>query len=145
MRRTLITLAAAAAGITGCGGSTSDEAAVRQTMTDWYQRLGAGEGDAACRLLTDGTRRTFERTAEELVGQASCDAVAGFFSLGLTEAEREAFGDVEIRRATVDGNRATVRDQDVVIPPGLLAEADRDDNPVVLRKIGGAWRIEDLG
>lgn len=145
MRRTLITLAVAAAGLTACGGGTTDEAAVRQTMGDWFQRLGAGEGAAACRLLTDEARRDFEATAEEMIGQASCDAVSGFFSLGLTDAERDAFGDVQIRRTTITGDRATVRDEDVVIPAGLLPQAERDDEPTLLRKVDGRWLIEDLG
>ena len=144
MRRTLITLAAAAS-LTACGGPTSDEAAVRQTMSDWFQRLGAGEGDAACRLLTDEARRDFEATAKEMVGRASCDAVSGFFSLGLTEAERDAFGDIEIRHVAVTGERATVRDKDVAIPAGLLTQAEGDDEPTVLREIEGRWLIEDLG
>lgn len=135
--------ALAVAGLSACGGTASDEERVRGVALAFMTEL--AEGDAnACERLSDDGRRQLESRAE-LLGLDGCEALVVAVRNEYSDADRAAIRQLRIRRVSVKGDRATVRDRDVTVPDELDGQLAIDDRPLILRKHGADWKIEDLG
>lgn len=139
-----ITTALALGALTACGGGpSSDEDRVRETTLAFMEQLAEGDHDACDRLSADGRRQLEGRG--RLFDLDSCEDVIDAVAAEYSEAERRAMGDLEIRKVTIRGDRASVRDQDVQAPAELEGQLAINDKPTVLRRERGDWKIEDLG
>lgn len=139
VRRTALALtltaatATAAVAVTACG-TPSEADRVRAVAHAWHGALIAGDGERACALLTGGAR--------DAAG-ADCRHKVGVTSRLLSPAERVALPRIRIQRVVFHGDQAFVFDGDVLLPAGI--EPDDNDRPTVFRRVGGEWKIEDLG
>ena len=135
-----LTLTVAAA----CGGrADSDQEGVRETTLTFHEQLARGDAGACKRLTADGRRQLDGRA--KLFGLDGCDELVEAVAAEYSAADRRAMGELRIRKVTIDGDRATVRDQDVVVPAELDGQLEINDAPTVLRRERGDWKIEDLG
>jgi hypothetical protein len=143
----LVVLASGAT--TACGGGAearesahgrraAAESAIRRVHHQWLKRIAAGDA-RACRLLTAKARADMV-TAES----GACFYAVARFAATITAEERAGFSKVRVRRIAVRGSRAVIADRDLATPPelaGLMAV----DGPMVLRRIGRRWLIDDVG
>jgi hypothetical protein len=74
----------------------------------------------------------------------SCDVIE-LASESMSDEERRATRGIRIRRVTVSGDRATIRNRDVSVPSGIATTGA--DGSTVLRKVDGAWtwKLEHMG
>jgi hypothetical protein len=139
-----LTTALALGALTACGGApASDEDRVRETTLAFMAQLVDGDHDA-CEMLTADGRRQLEGRGR-LFDLESCEDVVEAVATQYSDAARGAMKDLEIRAVTVRGDRATVRDQDILAPADLDGQLEINDRPTVLRRENGGWKIEDLG
>lgn len=141
-----ITLAAAAtlalAALPACGGSSNDtRAQIEDVLNAFTGAVAAGDTRTACAQLTPAARKLADEA--KLEDAAGCEAVLRKITSMLSEEEAEAFDELVVRRVHVDGDRAEVADEDVVLPAALTPELN--DRPAVFRRIDGRWLLEDLG
>jgi len=146
LRTTTLATAAtlAATALAACGGTPpSDEEAVRATTLGFLAELAEGDEHACERLTNDGRRQLDGRA--ELLGLDGCAGIVAAIAAEYSDADREAMRELRIRKITIAGDRATVRDHDFEIPAELDGQLAIDDRPTVLRRQGGVWKLEELG
>jgi hypothetical protein len=144
MRLTFLpAVALAAAGVlSGCTGQ-SDPDQVSDALRAWHR--GVGQADpGACAALTDRAMRRLVVQAE-LGPDATCGDILGRFVAQLTDEQRDALGELTIRRVRISGDRAEVHDADVTLPDVLRDREISNDRPTVLRRVDGRWKIDDMG
>ena len=139
-------LAALFAGtLTACGAdATSDADSVRATVHRFHGHIVDGDGQRACRMLTERGRREFVAVNSGPDRAGDCASIAIAVGDMLSDAEKWALPRIIIRRVEIDGDRATVRNEDVVLPPALDTPGRTDGRSVLVRD-GGQWMIEELG
>ena len=115
MRRLLAALAVLALG--GCGTS-ADDAAVRQVVTDYLAAFAAGDGAKACTLMLPEVQRSL----------GDCPAKLDEARHRLTNDQLRETQNLEVDAVTSAGENARAR-----LSPG--------DSKVALRKVDGRWRI----
>jgi hypothetical protein len=130
--------------VSACGGSSSEDptAAVEAAFNALGRDLAAGDGDAVCRGMGERAQ-TQLRSATAFDGPTSCEEAVEVAASMMPEDDKAAMDDFRFRRVRLEGNRAEVLDEDVVVPPNL--DRDRNEDPMVFRRVDGTWRIEDLG
>jgi hypothetical protein len=75
MTRRAATLAVAVlVALAGCGGRESDEAAARRVAADFHAALDAGDGAAACGLLTEQSAHEVEKSSSSPCAEGVLDA-----------------------------------------------------------------------
>jgi hypothetical protein len=123
----------AATGLTlavgGCGGASSDEQQVRETVTELGRALDRKDSKRACKLLTPRAEAQYTTLLGLFSGPSTCEDV-------LKDIERdddEQWSDREIDDATV-----TVRGSLATMKGGRGAE------PVGLREVDGGWRVDNI-
>lgn len=87
-------------------------------------------------------RRVHHAWLERLA--SACFYAVGRFAGSLTEEERAAFSRVRVRRVRVRGARAEIDDRDLVVPPELDGLSGVNGVPMVLRRVSGNWRIDEI-
>jgi hypothetical protein len=146
LRSTTLATAAtlALSALTACGGEPrSDEDKVRAQALDFMSELLHGDTDACDRLSKDGRRQVDSRAA--FLDLDGCEAFVKEVEAEYSDADRDAVRKVRIRRVTIEGDRATIRDRDIVVPAELEGQVTLDERPVVLRRQRGEWKLEDVG
>ena len=146
LRTTTLATAAALAvtSLAACGGGPiSEEDRVRDAALGFMVELTNGDTDACGRLTTDGRRQLDGRA--ELFGLDGCGAFVEAVAKEYSDADRKAMREMRIRRVSIRGDRAIVRDQDFAAPAALDGQLAVNDRPTVLRRTHGNWKIEDLG
>ena len=135
-----LSAALALAGVTATACGQDDPAeGVRKTMHRLLVAIADGDGKRACALVSDRAQRAFE---EGLFG--NCVATLTWASSSLPDPEKRMLRKAKVGAVNVEGDRATVRDQDIHVPPGY--EGVFDSDPAVLRRTAsGEWQIEDMG
>jgi hypothetical protein len=126
---------AAGALLAGCGGGgkVSDSEAVRAAVGDFSKALGAGEGKAACELLTSEARAEFVKRAASLAGTRDCAAAIGKIHDAAGAEVNTAFSAATVADVKVRGDTATAT---------LTASGHRA--PVSLAKQDGKWRLTSV-
>jgi hypothetical protein len=121
--RHLAAAAVAALLIAGCGGG-SDEDTVRDTVTDFFQAMGDGDGEHACALMTPPSRKQ--------LGGHDCAEILSASAKKLDESDRKAMRDADVgfTTVTIKGDRATVQD------------GPDDNEPIKLERVGGKWLVD---
>jgi hypothetical protein len=127
-----VALVVAGALLAGCGGGdrVSDSDAVRATVTGFSKALGAGEGDAACDLLTRQAQADLVKRAASLAGTRDCAAVIAKLHDSAGGDVNAAFSSAIVADVKVMDDTATAR----LIASGHPA-------PVSLAKEDGEWRL----
>jgi hypothetical protein len=148
LRYTLAATLAAALALSACATrerEIDEQKRVSAVVEGWYEALVTpGSGDAACATLTEAGRRRL--VAEMAIpGLFSCREVADRFARDLGDADRVAGNKIRVRLVSLSGSRALVHDEDVALPAALVGQSKVNGRPTVLQRVGGRWRIEDLG
>jgi hypothetical protein len=97
---------------------------VRDTVTNYFQAMGDGDGERLCALLTPPSR--------EEIGGGDCPSIIAASAKRLDESDRKALRDVDIDFTTVKiaGDKATVKG------------GEDDDDPIRLQRIDGKWLVD---
>ena len=140
----ITTAALALSAVAACGGRAgSDEDRVRETTLTFHEQLARGDADACEHLTADGRRQLDGRA--KLFDLDGCDELVQAVAAEYSAADRRAMSELRIRKVTIHGDRATVRDQDITVPAELDGQLEINDAPTVLRRERGDWKIENLG
>jgi hypothetical protein len=128
-RRSLIALLLAAVALfaAGCGGS-SDQDQAKSAVEDYLAAVTKGDGDKACSLITDQTKKNIER------GGRKCGETISALNKGPGRSVLQAFKDAKVENVKVKGDRATA---DIKVK--TLTQ------PTNLRKEGGKWKLDSTG
>lgn len=127
-------VAAAAVLLAGCGGGggqrVPDTDAASAAVLGFSKAFGAGNGAAACGLLTDAARTAFLKRVQTLVPTKDC-------AVALKKVHDEAGADVNqafqtatVSNVKVNGGSATV-----------TLTASGHSTPVGLAKQGSSWKL----
>jgi len=129
-------LAAALAGLAlgGCGGGdgkkVSDPDAVRAAVSGFAKAFGAGDGKAACDLMTAEARAAFVKRVQSLIATTDCaKAIATVHDEAGAEVNL-AFSDATVTNVRVTGSSATA----TLTASGHSATAK-------LAREGGSWKL----
>ena len=111
----------------------SDSDAVRAAVTGFSKALGAGNGDAACDLLTRQARADLVKRAASLAGTRDCASAIGKIHAAAGAEVNAAFSSALVADVKVMDDTATAR----LIASGHPA-------PVSLAKEDGKWRLQGV-
>jgi hypothetical protein len=127
--RSLIAVLVAAVALTaaGCGGG-SDKDKVKSTVEDYLAAVTKGDGNKACSLVTDQTKKNIER------GGRKCPETISALNKGPGRQVLQAFKDAKVENVKVTGDRATA---DIKVK-SLTQKTN-------LRKEGGNWKLDSTG
>lgn len=131
----------------GCTEGDSEEAKIESVLTTFLADAADGNGDEACEAMTGNAVRYVAAVGALAQDEVSCpDAVETLSGLFAAD-EKEALKSADVRRVSVDGDRATIAREDIVLEyqgeSRLFPRAPGAQ--VVLVKIDGAWKIDSLG
>jgi hypothetical protein len=125
------------AGLPGCGGS-SDEDDVKATMTDFLGALAKGDGQKACSLADASGRARLVQAAK---GQLTCERVIAAVSARLPAEVKSGLENAEVKKVTVNGNTATIKDSDITSSKGNVKSFLSGGTPTKLVKEDGKWKL----
>jgi hypothetical protein len=131
MRRPiLLAVITAAAVITACGDEQpSDESAIKTQVERYFAAVDAGNGEAACQVLTDQARQGFETLLE---GAVSPRCPANVEKLARVSVPN---GAVLVSTVNVTDGRATAH---------MKARRSRLETDLLLVKDGDSWKLSLL-
>ena len=132
-KRALIALACASCLLAGgCGDEKNESAsssAIAGQVKGYYAALQAGDGRAACRLLTRQAAKSFEAV---VTGRVSPDCETNIEMLSRLSGLR---GSPEVTGVQTMGNQATAH---------VAFEDPPLESDVLLTRVRGAWRLAQL-
>jgi len=132
--------AVAALGAGACAGSEED--AVKQTLLAYHRSLSAGDGRRACELLAVDYKRLAVEEARLIDPAVStCEELIAKVAASMDERERLLRPNARIHRVRIEGERATIAPQDIEWPRDLVGDDELSDDPVVLVRQQGAWKV----
>ena len=114
-------------GASACGGE-SDEDKAKGAVEDYLAAVTDGDGDKACGLVTEQTRKNIER------GGRSCPETISSLNKGPGKQILKAFENAKVEDVKVNGERATAN----IVVRGLK-------QPTQLRKEKGDWKLDSAG
>jgi hypothetical protein len=135
----LALLAVVPLAFTGCGNSTVDEPGT--AVTGFFAALARDESKKACELLTGEMIRSITSL---IGGSTTCEDAMHTLHGRLSEDEKQSFQHLKVKHVEVQGDRATINDEDVTTESGDDISGENDPTDIELRRIEGAWRISDL-
>ena len=143
----LAALLAVALVAAGCGDSESEEDRVKGTVTGFFDDVADGQGQAGCARLTGSAVQELSASAFLLQAPASCQEAVELASRQLGDEERKALKSAKVNRVTLEGDKATVADNDIVLDLEGQSSVFRnnDPKPMQLEKSGADWKISSLG
>ena len=132
-----LAVAAVAVALVGCGGggggsssSSSDENDVRASATNFVKAFGAGDGKAACALMTPEAQAAFVKQVGGPLHVNDCPAaVAAAHGEAAAELNLDFTG-ASVTKVQVSGDSATA-----------TVKAGARSLPAKLSKAGGAWKL----
>ena len=110
----------------GCGGSEEDKA--KSAVEDYLKAVTKGDGDKACSLITEQTKKNIER------GERKCGETVSALNKGPGRAVLKPYEDAKVENVKVNGDRATA---DIKV--------NDQTQKVNLRKEGGDWKLDSTG
>ena len=134
---------AVAFGAAGCGGP-GDEHAVKQTVQRFLGDIGRGDGNAACALVTPAGQAALAAqiaTLTHATHTVSCQLILTEIAKLLPPAAKKGLENVQVQKATVKGNTATVLSKDIRATKGNASAFLSGGAPTKLVKVGGAWKV----
>jgi phage protein D len=110
-----------------CGGGSEEDKA-KSTVEDYLAAVVKGDGDKACSLVTDQTKKNIER------GGRKCAETISALNKGPGRQVLKAFDDAKVENVKVTGDRATA---DIKVK-SLTQKTN-------LRKEDGKWKLDSTG
>lgn len=141
----LVAVAAAGAVTAGCGSGDGDavstartapaggEAAALAAVHEYVDAFVGGDGDSACELLTEESRREFVEAVEAAVGTSDCGEAFTAAARQFPAELREDFGEAPIEIIDIDEDSAEGRATFAGRTIGLQ-----------MRVEDGEWRVANL-
>jgi len=130
--------------LAACGARDQRELApIQATLDAWHTHLAHAHPREACAQLTRELRAG--TVSPQQFGHDCEGTVLLLMTSVLSAEQRRLLPEVRVRQAKIGGDRAVVRDEDLDIPPALDSTAYADGEPMVFRRSGGRWRIDELG
>jgi hypothetical protein len=137
------------AALAGCGSRPPDEATSRdlvaQTVLDWHRLQAAGDGGAACALVTEKQQDAIvklDRETMKSVGRPpreSCEEIVDGYA-GMPDGFRQLMLSTQVDSVAVDGDHATVTAHTQAAVGGVTRQTEPTEIP--LRWDDGRWRID---
>jgi hypothetical protein len=121
----VIVLAVLAAALGACGGESEEDKA-KSTVEDYLKAVTDGDGDSACKLVTDQTSKRIERG-----GRRTCAATISSLNTGSGKAVLEQFKKAKVDNVKVNGDTATA-----------TIKIANVSQPARLRKESGDWKLD---
>ena len=130
--RAALAVAAVAVALSGCGGSSSssDPSDVRDSVTNFVQTFGAGDGKGACALMTPQAQAAFVKRVGGPLNVKDC---AGAVAAAHGEAAAQLnldFAGASVTKVQVNGDSATA-----------TVTAGSRSLPANLSKADGSWKL----
>jgi hypothetical protein len=123
----------------GCGGSGGgDEQAVKTTVTQFMAALANGDGAKACSLATAQAQQRL--TAQGAQAGTSCPAIISAISKRLPPQIKQGLQTAKVKKASVNGDTATVADKDISSSAGNLGPF-LGGGSTTLKKENGTWKL----
>jgi hypothetical protein len=117
-----------ALGVAACAATQSEEDKAKMTVEEYLKAVTSGEGDTACEMVTEATKKNIER------GGRSCAETISSLNMGPGKSVLEAFKDADIENIKLNGDRGTA---DIKVK-GLTQKTN-------LRKEDGTWKLDTTG
>jgi len=129
---------------TACGGE-SDADDVRTVWLRAQVAVAKGDGHTACALMTKRAQHEVAMSDPLHWDAFDCPGVIALDAPDFTPAQLRAVRDLKVRRVSIDGNRATVRDQDIDFPQ-IFEDQVPERQPMVFRRgSDGSWKVDEVG
>lgn len=143
----VVVLAVAMLAGSGCTGRDSEEAKVESVVTTFLDDTADGNGDEACEVLTGNAVRYVATVGALAQTEASCPDAVETLSGMFASDEKEALKSADVKRVSVENDRATIAREDVVLEyqgeSRLFPRAPGAQ--IVLVKTDDGWKIDSLG
>ena len=107
-------------------------------MTEFMAAIGNGDGRKACGLADESGRQRLVRAAR---GKLSCEAIVAAIATRLPPDVKAGLQNAEVKKVTIDGDTASIRDADIRSTKGKLSGFLNSDTPTKLVKQGGEWTV----
>ena len=138
-----VVVAVALVALPGCGSSSSSDADdAKAAMKDFLAALAKGDGKKACSLADEAGRKRLVAAGR---GRATCEDVIKLIATRLPPNVKEGLENAEIKKVTVKGNTATIKDSDIKSSKGDASAFLRGGRPTKLVKEGGSWKLSGTG
>jgi len=124
--------------VLGCGGGGGDEQAVKNTVTQFMSALARGDGATACSLTTAQAQQRLTTQGSQAGG--SCAAIIGAIAKRLPPQIKQGLESAKVKKATVNGDTATVSDSDISSSAGNLGPF-LGGGSTTLKKESGTWKL----
>lgn len=133
-------------GIAACGGggAGADEQGVKQSMQRFLGAVGAGNGAAACQLVTPAGQQALAQQIATLTHssrQASCEVIITQISKLLPADIKTGLQNARVQKVTIKRGTATVRGTDIKASKGNLSTFVNAQQPTKLQKVGTVWKV----
>ncbi len=125
---TVALVASLALGGASCARFQSDEDKAKKSVEDYLKAVTDGNGDGACALVTESTKKNLER------GGRSCAETISSLNSGPGKSVLEAFKDAKVENVTLNGERGTA---DIKVK-----DLTQKTN---LRREDGKWKLDATG
>lgn len=126
----------------GCGSSNSDADAAKDTMKSFLAALATGDGKKACSLADAAGRQRLVAAGR---GRATCEDVIKLIASRLPPKVKEGLENADVKKVTVKGNTATIKDSDIKSSKGDASAFLTGGRPTKLVKEGGKWKLSGTG
>ncbi|MDQ6836270.1 MAG: hypothetical protein M3016_08800 [Actinomycetota bacterium] len=132
-------LVLAACGSNSSPSASQDVAQVKATLTRAFRALAAGDGATVCSLATPQGRKSLATA----LPHSSCVRVIMVVAAHLRPPQKAALSSLQVKKATVSGRHAIVKDSDLSSARGSLKGFIRATAPPtqLTKQADGSWKI----
>ncbi len=126
--------------LAGCGGSGSSDAdKVKQALTRELSAIATGDTTTACSLATPSGQA---KLAKAIPG-GTCKSVVALVSQHLSAQVKVGLRSAQIRRVTINGDTALVRDADITSTRGTLSGfiGPGSAHTMLKKQPDGSWKL----
>jgi hypothetical protein len=128
----------------GGGGAGADEQGVKQSMQRFLAAIGAGNGAAACQLVTPAGQQALAQQIATLTHashQVSCEVIITQIAKLLPADIKTGLQNARVQKVTIKAGTATVRGTDIKASKGNLSAFVNAQQPTKLQKVGAVWKV----
>jgi hypothetical protein len=128
----------------GGGGAGADEQGVKQSMQRFLGAIGAGNGAAACQLVTPAGQQALAQQIATLTHsskQVSCEVIITQIAKLLPADIKTGLQNARVQKVTIKRGTATVRGTDIKSSKGNLSTFVNAQQPTKLQKVGAVWKV----
>jgi hypothetical protein len=132
--------------VAACGGTSAgaDEQGVKQSMQRFLAAIGAGNGTAACQLVTPAGQQALAQQIATLTHashKVSCEVIITDIAKLLPPGIKTGLQNARVEKVTIKGGTATVRGTDIKASKGDLSTFVNAQQPTKLQKVGAVWKV----